>query len=557
MLSQLASVRASYDHRLQMATEASTAQSTASVSTLAELRKQLSEATAQVNKLSLDLATVRSLCRTVCAGRSVLQHRRRVSADMCVCVCHVCVDFQSQGRNQVLEQELTTYKELSERKLSDEKERAERQIALLKEEHERAVAVLETAANATADEAKRNAEIEMGAAAALNKKKLEDAEQRLSVMEEEKEKAYVGIGVMVVLVTRLCAADLCVWCRILTPGMHSTPCHTNTSVAAAIERVQKQENSVAMSRVNAAVAELRAQNEAALAQLSRAHTDEIAALRQRHGEEVEQLRQRVDDAKAIGVLSDKVRQTAGALNNLQEKVAADAARTTAAAHAQLEVRENLVGQMEERSKERQQAAHKEAQQLHALLEEMKMTLKTQRSAHASERSRLEREQVRLTRRQEALKEEAEVLREDARATRERMFEQENEFEKQKRGLLKQLMEAQEAAATERRRFETERARLHEEREVMNQEAVVAANRAQDKLNEVRKQACGTGVWVVGLWSGRVCGRGVVVTTMGTHSRAQALAVRAGFQQEERDMREKRFTLKQEEEALRKDQVRRL
>lgn len=192
-------------------------------------------------------------------------------------------------------------------------------------------------------------------------------------------------------------------CRSLTPvsclGCLLCVCDTawcGSSVNAAVARIQSQENAIAVARVQDAVSELRAQHIAAAKEEERRHGEELAAMRARHADEVATLKQRIDDAKAIGVLSDKVRATASALSHLQEQVAADAVATTQSAHTQLEVRTRLVGEMEENSRQVQQRAAAEARKLNEMLVAMKSTLKKQREAHGADRLRLENEQVRLT-----------------------------------------------------------------------------------------------------------------------------------------------------------------
>lgn len=215
----------------------------------------------------------------------------------------------------------------------------------------------------------------------------------------------------------------------------------SAELRAAVARAQAEADEAARQRIETAVAETQRLAAEAEGASEVRHAEELAALRRVHAEEVAALRAREEDAKAIGALSDKVRTTAGSLEHLQQKVAAEAAETSALRTTQLEVRERLVGELEEASRLTQQRAENEARRLQEMLAAVDAQMKKQRRQQDEDRALLRAEHARLAALQESVKAEAEIGRSELVQDKARLLEMQAAFDKERRDILHGAQEA--------------------------------------------------------------------------------------------------------------------
>ena len=125
------------------------------------------------------------------------------------------------------------------------------------------------------------------------------------------------------------------------------------------------------------------------------HALAVEALKKLHHDEILSIKDRSKDNVALESLVAQVKSSTGAMKLLEEQLNVRYKGAEMVKEGQLEARERLVRDMEEKAKERSEAAEAESYRLKGLLAHMEQMVSSMRAQTSEEKERLRSEHIRL------------------------------------------------------------------------------------------------------------------------------------------------------------------
>jgi len=187
------------------------------------------------------------------------------------------------------------------------------------------------------------------------------------------------------------------------------------------------------------------------------HDQSLAALKRIHSEELVSIKDRAKEGDVLTQISSQMKTTSGSLKLMEEQLHLKYKALEAAREGQMEARERLLSEMEQKARERADAAEAEGFRLKGLLVHMEHMVENLRSQSGEEKERLRMEHARLQTMQSSLEAERTALharaQEENASIKHRLLELE--------GASRKVVEEKQAAAQDiaegRRKFEADKA----------------------------------------------------------------------------------------------------
>ena len=201
-------------------------------------------------------------------------------------------------------------------------------------------------------------------------------------------------------------------------------------------------------------AEIRRANE--IQTLEARHETAMYALKRLHSDEIMAMKERSKENSALETLASQIKSSTGSMRLIEEQLNIRYKGAELIKEGQLEARERLIRDMEEKARERADSAEAEAFRLKGLLMHMEQMVTTLRSQSSEDKDRLRMEHVRLQSMQTSL--------ENDKATFNRRMEEESESIHRK---LQELQHESRRVSEERRaslkEVADDRARVEEQK----------------------------------------------------------------------------------------------
>jgi len=205
------------------------------------------------------------------------------------------------------------------------------------------------------------------------------------------------------------------------------------------------------------LADLERRKDEEIVSVERRHADTVNALKRIHTEELAALRERSKDGAALDQLAGQLKSASGSIKLLEEQLVSKYRGLDAAKDGQMEARERLLAEMEEKARLRAETAEAEGYRLKGLLMHMEHVATSLRSQGSEEKERLRQEHQRLHSMQLALEAERHAMQarlsEELALLKTRMGEADGEMQK----LSHEKRQHSEAVAAAQRALDTDRA----------------------------------------------------------------------------------------------------
>jgi len=143
------------------------------------------------------------------------------------------------------------------------------------------------------------------------------------------------------------------------------------------------------------VQDIERRREEEVASIERRHGEAVAALKRIHHEEISALKERSKDGAALDQLTGQLKSASGSIRLLEEQLVSKYRGLDAAKDGQMEARERLLAEMEEKARQRAETAEAEGYRLKGLLMHMEHVATSLRSQGSEEKERLRQEHQRL------------------------------------------------------------------------------------------------------------------------------------------------------------------
>lgn len=157
------------------------------------------------------------------------------------------------------------------------------------------------------------------------------------------------------------------------------------------------------------LSDLDRRKEEEIVAIERRHAEAVLALKRIHNEEISAIKERSKDGFALDQLAGQLKSTSGSIKLLEEQLVSKYRGLDAAKDGQMEARERLLAEMEEKARLRAETAEAEGYRLKGLLMHMEHVATSLRSQGSEEKERLRHEHQRLHSMQLALEAERHAL----------------------------------------------------------------------------------------------------------------------------------------------------
>lgn len=203
--------------------------------------------------------------------------------------------------------------------------------------------------------------------------------------------------------------------------------------------------------------EIEKRNQEGLKLIETRHEVSVAALKKIHLEDIQSIRDRVKDGVALEQISNQLKSSSGSIKLIEEQLHARYRGLDVAREAQMEARERLITDMEQKAKERVDNAENEGYRLKGLLIHMENMVATLRSQNGEEKERLRQEQFILQSMQSSLESEKSLMQ--SRVTEELLLLKKHlrDTDEERKLLLIEKKEFNELQATSLRKLEMDKA----------------------------------------------------------------------------------------------------
>ena len=221
----------------------------------------------------------------------------------------------------------------------------------------------------------------------------------------------------------------------------------------------REESKYAAEKQAQELADLERRKDEEVVSVERRHADTVTALKRIHTEELAALRERSKDGAALDQLAGQLKSASGSIKLLEEQLVSKYRGLDAAKDGQMEARERLLAEMEEKARLRAETAEAEGYRLKGLLMHMEHVATSLRSQGSEEKERLRQEHQRLHSMQLAIEAERHSMQarlsEELALLKTRMGEADGEMQKlshEKRQYAEAVAAAQRALDTDRAEF---------------------------------------------------------------------------------------------------------
>lgn len=136
--------------------------------------------------------------------------------------------------------------------------------------------------------------------------------------------------------------------------------------------------------------------------MERRHGDSLAALKKVHAEEISSWKERYKGAEVFETITQQIRNTTGSMKFLEEQLQQRHRNVEMMREGQFEAREKMLIEMEEKARERAEAAEAEGYKLKGILQHMQQMVDTLRSQGMEDKQRLVQEHQRIKALQDSL-----------------------------------------------------------------------------------------------------------------------------------------------------------
>jgi hypothetical protein len=203
--------------------------------------------------------------------------------------------------------------------------------------------------------------------------------------------------------------------------------------------------------------DLNSRKEEEVSVIEKRHNEAISALKRIHVDEINAIRERSKENAALDQLTSQLKSASGSIKLLEEQLLSKYKGLDAAKDGQLEARERLLSEMEERARTRVDNAESEGYRLKGLLMHMEHVAGSMRSSSGEEKERLRQEHQRLHSLQLAL--EAERNSFQSRVSEELLLlkKKMEELDVESKRLVSEKREQLESFATQQRTLDADRA----------------------------------------------------------------------------------------------------
>jgi hypothetical protein len=145
--------------------------------------------------------------------------------------------------------------------------------------------------------------------------------------------------------------------------------------------------------------------------LERRQEDAIASLRKLHAHEIESIKERYKSEEKFELIAGQLRSTSGSIQFIEQALQTRQRGVEAMREGQIDARERLLQDMEEKARERAEIAEAEGYRLKGILSHMEHVVSSLREQGSEEKERLRQEHFRLQARQTAFEAERNALQE--------------------------------------------------------------------------------------------------------------------------------------------------
>lgn len=147
---------------------------------------------------------------------------------------------------------------------------------------------------------------------------------------------------------------------------------------------------------------LKTQHRLEVEAMERRHGDSLAALKKVHAEEISSWKERYKGAEVFETITQQIRNTTGSMKFLEEQLQQRHRNVEMMREGQFEAREKMLIEMEEKARERAEAAEAEGYKLKGILQHMQQMVDTLRSQGLEDKQRLVQEHQRIKALQDSL-----------------------------------------------------------------------------------------------------------------------------------------------------------
>lgn len=189
----------------------------------------------------------------------------------------------------------------------------------------------------------------------------------------------------------------------------------------------------------------------------RRHEEAIEALKRIHADEIAGVKQRFKDGFALEQLAGQINHTTGAIRLIEEQLSTRQKGLESVKAGQLDARERLLTEMEEKARARAELAESEGYRLKGLLVHMEHMVGSLRSQGGEEKERLRLEHSRLEAQQISMDQERAALHERESELSQMAKAKALEIQEQKRALLTERQAKEAEIETQRRALELDKA----------------------------------------------------------------------------------------------------
>ena len=242
----------------------------------------------------------------------------------------------------------------------------------------------------------------------------------------------------------------------------------------------QEEMKVAKERTQTLLVEAENRRESDLKNAEDRHDLSIEALKKLHRQEIEAIKERSKDNTALENLIMQLNSSTGSIRLIEEKLSIRHKSAELVKEGQLEARERLVSEMEEKAKDRVEAAETETYRLKGLLVHMEQMVNSLRSQTADEKERLRMESTRLQTMQNAIESERHALRF-------RIEEENTEIERKRQAVKNESLRVEEERRNNMKEIEKEKARLEENKNELAIRIATSTRSVEDSVAKLQEE----------------------------------------------------------------------
>ena len=161
------------------------------------------------------------------------------------------------------------------------------------------------------------------------------------------------------------------------------------------QRKHQEELKYLQNKYELELQEMKLKNEIEIESVERRHSESISALKSIHTDEILSIKERNKSGQLFEQIAGQIQSSTGSIKLIEEQLNAKYRGLEAAREGQMEARERLLSEMEEKARERADLAEQEAYKLKGILSHMDHVVESLRTQSSEEKERLRSEHQRL------------------------------------------------------------------------------------------------------------------------------------------------------------------